>query len=141
MSRRILTGTRKGLFSIEKSAGKSNDPWRIVNAHFLGDPVSQVLCDPRNGSIYVALELGHFGIKLHVSRDAGESFENVSVTRIIHDLVSSAGRFRRRTASQGLALPHSTSTILLHRRRLVRQSCSRIRRVRPRNDLMNNAGY
>lgn len=78
MSRCILVGTRKGLFFIEKSASKSNDPWRIAKTQFLGDPVSQVLFDQRSGAIYAALELGHFGVKLHVSRDGGDSFEEIS---------------------------------------------------------------
>jgi hypothetical protein len=40
--------------------------------HFLGDPVSMVLPDRRDGTLYAALNLGHFGAKLH-RRDAGSS--------------------------------------------------------------------
>jgi hypothetical protein len=34
-------------------------------SHFLGDPVSMLLADRRDGTLYAALHLGHFGPKLH----------------------------------------------------------------------------
>nr|WP_255321491.1 MULTISPECIES: exo-alpha-sialidase [Pseudomonas aeruginosa group] len=39
-------------------------------SHFLGEPVSMLLADPRDGALYAALNLGHFGVKLW-RRDAG----------------------------------------------------------------------
>ena len=43
--------------------------WQIGANHFLGEPVSFTLTDARDGSRYAALNLGHFGVKLH-RRDA-----------------------------------------------------------------------
>jgi photosystem II stability/assembly factor-like uncharacterized protein len=62
----ILVGTRKGLFVVENQ--------RITSHHFQGEPVSQVLIDRRNQAWLVALNLGHFGIKLHKSVDQGKTW-------------------------------------------------------------------
>jgi hypothetical protein len=59
MSDRLHVGTRKGLFEIARRGGG----WEIVDAHFLGDPVTAVLTDA-DGTLYAALDLGHFGAKL-----------------------------------------------------------------------------
>ncbi|MES2151414.1 MAG: sialidase family protein [Pseudomonadota bacterium] len=66
MSSRALLSTRKGLFELQRKAGG----WDIAAIHFLGEPVSFTLADARDGSLYVALNLGHFGVKLH-RRDPG----------------------------------------------------------------------
>jgi hypothetical protein len=66
MQDRALVATRKGLFELIR--GRAG--WEIGPASFLGDPVSMVLSDPRDGTQYAALNLGHFGVKLH-RRDAG----------------------------------------------------------------------
>jgi hypothetical protein len=65
--------TRKGLFTVRRGTGRLA-PWGIAGATFLGDNVSMVLEDPRDGAIWAGLDLGHFGVKLHVSRDGGSSF-------------------------------------------------------------------
>jgi len=57
MSDEILVGTKKGLFSIVRRGGA----WQIGASAFLGDNVSMVLADTRDGARYVALEHGHFG--------------------------------------------------------------------------------
>jgi hypothetical protein len=49
--------------------------WRITNASFLGDHVSMVLEDSRDGTTYAALAHGHFGAKLHRSRDGGNGWD------------------------------------------------------------------
>lgn len=74
MSERLLVGTRKGLFIFER-----RDAWRIVATAFMGDPVSMVLHDPRSDALYVALNLGHFGVKLHRSTDRGASWHALAV--------------------------------------------------------------
>src|SRR4051812_15048549 len=70
---RLLVGTRKGLFELRRSAGA----WTIVRTSFLGDPISAVLADPRDGALYAAQALGHFGVKLQRSRDAGATWQLV----------------------------------------------------------------
>ncbi|MYN18737.1 exo-alpha-sialidase [Rugamonas sp. FT107W] len=66
MSDRAYIGTRKGLFEIYRT----HEAWHLDRQHFLGDPVTMVLPDRRDGALYAALNLGHFGAKLH-RRDAG----------------------------------------------------------------------
>jgi hypothetical protein len=70
MSDRVLASTRKGLFEIVRGTGG----WRVARTSFLGDNVTGCLADPRDGAWYAALDLGHFGVKLHVSRDQGRTW-------------------------------------------------------------------
>jgi photosystem II stability/assembly factor-like uncharacterized protein len=70
MSDHLLIGTRKGLFQLQRRAGT----WEIARTSFLGDPVSAVLPDPNDGSLYAALALGHFGVKLHRSDNGGATW-------------------------------------------------------------------
>ena len=65
MSDRLLAATRKGLFEFRRN-GRG---WQVANTSFLGSPVSMTLSDPRDGALYAALDLGHFGVKLHRSDD------------------------------------------------------------------------
>lgn len=60
MSDTLLVGTRKGLFVLRLRAGG----WSLDQTHFLGEPVSMLLADRRDGMQYAALNLGHFGVKL-----------------------------------------------------------------------------
>ncbi|WP_375740363.1 WD40/YVTN/BNR-like repeat-containing protein [Pseudomonas boanensis] len=73
MSQRIHVATRKGLLQFEPAG---ND-WRLVRQDFLGEPVSMVLADPRDGRLYAALHLGHFGPKLWRSADGGQRWEEI----------------------------------------------------------------
>jgi hypothetical protein len=66
---KLYVGTKKGLFVV---TGRG-----IGRPHFLGDPVSMVLPD-RDGTLYAALNLGHFGVKLHRSEDGGRRWEEVA---------------------------------------------------------------
>ena len=69
MSDTLLVSTRKGLFTVSRKAGQ----WAITGVDFLGDNVSLALADRRDGRRYAALDLGHFGVKLHRStRDGWE---------------------------------------------------------------------
>lgn len=61
MNDRALAATRKGLFELNRNNGS----WEIGERSFLGDPVTMVLSDRRDGALYAALNLGHFGVKLH----------------------------------------------------------------------------
>jgi hypothetical protein len=76
MSNRILVATRKGLFTVERNgAGR----WAVCRAAFLGDNLSMVLPDSRDGSVYAAIDHGHFGVKLHRSRGGGDTWEECGV--------------------------------------------------------------
>jgi hypothetical protein len=71
----LFVSTRKGLFQLARSSGS----WVIRNTNFLGHNVTLTLPDARDGSIYAALNLGHFGVKLHCSTDDGNNWEERTV--------------------------------------------------------------
>ncbi len=71
MSQTLWIGTRKGLFA----ATRRNGGWTLGSPRFLGDPVTMVLDDLRDGTVYVALNLGHFSVKLHRSSDRGGTWQ------------------------------------------------------------------
>src|SRR5262249_14726065 len=71
MSDRIVVATRKGLFTVEARASN----WIVARADFVGDNVSCFLADERDGSVYAALEHGHFGVKLHRAARLGAPWE------------------------------------------------------------------
>lgn len=73
MNDRLLVGTKKGLFELRRSNGE----WSIARTRFLGEPISNVLADRRDGTLYAAEALGHFGVKLQRSRDGGESWQEI----------------------------------------------------------------
>lgn len=75
MSDRILIASRKGLFDLRRD---SRGAWSIVRDSFLGSPVSMVLRDARDNTLYAALDLGHFGVKLHRSEDDGASWTEIA---------------------------------------------------------------
>ena len=70
----LLVGTRKGLFVLPPA----RHGWQLVRPQFPGEPVTQVLRDPADGSLYAALRLGHFGVKIKRSSDGGASWEEVA---------------------------------------------------------------
>lgn len=72
MSDKVLVATRKGLFTVARRG--AND-WAVSRAAFLGDNASIAMADSRDGTFYVTLDHGHFGVKLHRSKDNGETWE------------------------------------------------------------------
>lgn len=74
MSDHILVATRKGLFTVERS-GNGTPGWAIARRDFVGDNVSMVLADPRDGRLHAALDHGHFGVKMHRSEGPGKPWE------------------------------------------------------------------
>lgn len=76
MSNRLLVGTRKGLFRIDRDA---NGRWGIGDAWFLGDPVSIVLPASGGERLLAAQDLGHFGVKMQRSDDAGATWTEAPV--------------------------------------------------------------
>jgi hypothetical protein len=74
MSVRCHVATRKGLFTLER--GTSG--WAIAQTTFVGDNCTLVMHDPRSGDLIAALNHGHFGIKMHRSRDGGASWSEIA---------------------------------------------------------------
>lgn len=84
MSNRFHVATRKGLFTLERAeprrqgvAGDSSK-WGVARTSFLGDNVTLVMHDPRDGSLLAALDHGHFGVKMHRSRDGGATWQEIA---------------------------------------------------------------
>lgn len=72
MGDRILVGTRKGTFLVEKSGGA----WKARLAGHPGVGVNFVARDPGRGTLWAALGHGHWGAKLSRSSDDGETWED-----------------------------------------------------------------
>jgi photosystem II stability/assembly factor-like uncharacterized protein len=70
----LYVATRKGLLTFARTGGD----WRLARTDFLGEPVSMVLADRRDGHLYAALDLGHFGPKLWRSTDAGQHWQEIA---------------------------------------------------------------
>ena len=70
MAERLYAATRKGLLVYGRVGGR----WTYKSTAFLGSPVSMILASPDNRTIFAALNLGHFGTKLHRSTDAGATW-------------------------------------------------------------------
>ena len=75
MSDRLFVATRKGLFTLSRKSGN----WSLNNPEFLGDPVTNILHDARDGTLYATLNLGHFGVKMRRSKDSGKTWEEHAV--------------------------------------------------------------
>ena len=71
----LLIASRKGVFTAERNSGAG--VWAITGHHFHGEPVTQVLADPRDGTWYAALRLGHFGVKMRRSVDRGVTWAEI----------------------------------------------------------------
>jgi hypothetical protein len=87
MTDRAWIATRKGLFELRHRDGG----WRIDRHHFLGEPVSAVLPPDGQGRMLVALNLGHFGVKLHRSDDAGGHWTEVAAPAYPEQPADAAG--------------------------------------------------
>jgi hypothetical protein len=74
MTPRAWAATRKGLFELTRT----RSGWDIARVHFLAEPVSMLLPPDAQGRMLAALNLGHFGVKLHASDDAGASWQEVA---------------------------------------------------------------
>lgn len=84
---RAWVATRKGLFELRRQAGR----WRIARTSFLGEPVSAVLPPDGNGRMLAALNLGHFGVKVHRSDDAGVTWAEVAAPAYPEQPADAAG--------------------------------------------------
>jgi len=72
MSNRILVGTRKGTFVVDKQSGR----WTPRLAGHGGMGVNFVARDPNTGTLWAALGHGHWGAKLSRSTDGGTTWED-----------------------------------------------------------------
>ena len=71
MSESIYAATKKGVFQFTRQAAG----WAIARTSFLGDDISMVLPDRRDGALYATPYHGHFGAKVQRSRDGGVTWE------------------------------------------------------------------
>ncbi|MCU7806684.1 MAG: exo-alpha-sialidase [Candidatus Thiodiazotropha sp. (ex Semelilucina semeliformis)] len=104
MTDRLLVGTRKGLFRIERNV---NGRWEIAGNWFLGDPISMLLVESNTPRIHAAMDLGHFGVKLQRTENGGESWSEMPAPAYPEkpDEVEDKDPFR------GLEIPWSTQMI------------------------------
>ncbi|KAA9036322.1 glycosyl hydrolase [Ginsengibacter hankyongi] len=70
----LLLGTRKGFISYRYN----NNRWEVENLSFEGVPVSIAYEDSRSGTWWAALDHGHWGVKLHRSKDRGKTWEELT---------------------------------------------------------------
>ena len=73
MADHLYIATRKGLMMYARN-GKG---WAHKSTAFLGSPVSMLLVSSDNRTIFAALNLGHFGVKLHRSIDGGATWKEL----------------------------------------------------------------
>ncbi len=78
MNDRAWAATRKGLFELRRGGGGA---WAIERVSFLAEPVTMLLPPRADGRMLAALHLGHFGVKLHASGDAGATWHEVAAPR------------------------------------------------------------
>jgi hypothetical protein len=71
MGQGLMIATRKGLFALDAEGV-------IQQRSFLGEPVTAVARDSADGTLYAALNLGHFGCKMHRSEDDGATWTEVA---------------------------------------------------------------
>lgn len=71
---RVLVGTRKGTFFVEKQRGV----WRPRLVGHRGVGVNFVTRDPHSGVLWAALGHGHWGAKLSCSSDDGETWTDAT---------------------------------------------------------------
>ncbi|NNE41350.1 MAG: exo-alpha-sialidase [Marinicaulis sp.] len=74
MAETFYAATRKGLFTYRRNG----DDWATSSPAFLGEPVNAIIKDPRDETLYAALDLGHFGPKLHRSDDDGKTWNELA---------------------------------------------------------------
>lgn len=74
MSDRILVGTRKGMFVVDKGRGG----WTPHLAGHEGTSVNYVARDPHTRTIWAALGFGHWGAKLSRSDDDGQTWADAA---------------------------------------------------------------
>ena len=77
----LFIGTRKGLVIYEKRSSG----WEYAGENFDGIPVSYATADPDHKTWWACQDHGHWGCKLHLSRDQGTSWEEVDAPKYAED--------------------------------------------------------
>ena len=76
-ARTLIVGTRKGLILLKR--GKAG--WKVTNYSHSASAVPYAALDHRTGTLWASLEHGHWGCKLHRSRDLGKTWEEIEVPK------------------------------------------------------------
>lgn len=74
---KLLIGTRKGLITYQKD---DNGSWNYTSTDFLGIPVTIATVDPNTGYHWALLDHGHWGTKIHRSKD-GKDWEELEAPK------------------------------------------------------------
>lgn len=69
----MIVGTRKGLFILKNGRGG----WKVWTYSHSASPVPYAFVDTRTGTLWASLDHGHWGSKLHRSRDLGKKWEEI----------------------------------------------------------------
>jgi photosystem II stability/assembly factor-like uncharacterized protein len=73
----LYVSTRKGLLRYERK----NGTWALADVAFRGEPVSITLPSADGRTVFAALNLGHFGTKLHRTGDGGKTWTELQPPR------------------------------------------------------------
>lgn len=88
MSNELLVGTRKGLLHYRYDGAG----WSCQRESFPAMPVSYAIHDSRTGTIWAALDHGHWGRKLHRSDDGGATWREVPAPKYPEDATHPDGK-------------------------------------------------
>ena len=94
MSDQIHLATRKGLFTLNRTASG----WEVAPVQFEGQNCNMLRFDRRDGTLYVAFDHGHFGVKLQRSRDGGITWDECRVPE--YPELTDADRARQEEAGE-----------------------------------------
>lgn len=101
---RAWVATRKGLFELRRSAAG----WAVHRLNFIAEPVSMLLPPQADGRMLAALNLGHFGVKVHASDDAGAHWQEVSTPQFPPQPEGAEGPAWKLVQIWSLAAAHGT---------------------------------
>ncbi|TAL01589.1 MAG: exo-alpha-sialidase [Rhodospirillaceae bacterium] len=73
----LYVSTRKGLMMYERNGAG----WKLGDIAFRGQPVTMALPSKDGRTVFAALNLGHFGVKLHRTDDAGKTWTELQPPR------------------------------------------------------------
>ena len=83
----ILVGTRKGLFVVERDAGRGDGgtDWTVSEPHFLGHIIQHAIADPRDPNRFVvAAGTGHLGPTVFRTGDRGQTWREATAPPAFH---------------------------------------------------------